>query len=441
MIKVYIPDNFISERTYAVNTLLSHYCKVDIEIIPSVNHADYKLSWNNKSIIVKDHFFGNIPSGKTYLHQEFIPEKIVSSSSVGPDEILVLFGEDKVENTDEGIVSHIDIFAGTFFMLTRWEEAVIQEKDFHDRFPASAALVVKSGFILRPIVDEYAALLRKWLMELSYPLPEDKSEYKIVPTCDVDIPYYWRRNSVVRMFTANFFHHPFQIFKEWKNYKQVQSGQRKDPYDQYDYLMQSAETAGVRLEFNMIGGGKTRFEGNYHISDEHIKSLMQRMISRGHVIGAHASYDSFKNAEMIREEKEAISNYSGVPVSSSRQHYLRFDVPHTWRCLSDAGIKTDSTLGYAAEPGFRCGTSKPFPVFDIYQQKELNITERPLLIMDVSLRLYKKYSIEESIEFSRKIIDQVKKHNGELVFLWHNSSLSDVDGWNGWGMVLESLYQ
>lgn len=440
MIKISIPDNFIAERSYAVKTLFSHYGKVDIEIIPSAENSDYKISWNNKTIIVKDHFFGNIPSGSTYLHQEFIPEIIVASSAAGPDDALILFGEDRFEITENNITSHIDLFAGAFFMLSRWEESVIQEKDLHGRFPAAAALVVKTGYILRPVVDEYSVLLRKWLMQLGYRLPEDTNKYKIVPTCDVDIPFYWNRKSVIRMFAANFFLHPFEILKEWKNYKQVNSGRQKDPYDQYDYLMHTSESAGVRFEFNMIGGGKTRFERNYHIGDPQIKSLMQKMITRGHHIGLHPSYATFKNAEMIKVEKEAVSINSETQVTTSRQHYLRFEVPRTWRCLSEAGISTDSTLGYAAEPGFRCGTSKPFPVFDIDQRKEIDLVERPLLIMDVSLRLYKKFSIEESIELCKKIMDQVKKHNGELVFLWHNSSLSEIEGWKGWNEVLENLF-
>ena len=91
--------------------------------------------------------------------------------------------------------------------------------------------------------------------------------------------------------------------------------------------------------------------------------------------------------------------------------------------------------------GFRCGTCKPFPVFDIHQREQLPLIERPLLIMDVSFKMYKKFSIQESIALCETIKAQVKKHNGELVILWHNSSLSEIDEWDGWEEVLESLFQ
>lgn len=438
MLQVFIPDTFIPERSYIVRTLLQHYCSVDIEIIPKHKSDQYELVWDDKSIIVQDHFFGNISEGESYLQLKYIPEKIIPTQSLGLDHILLLYGDEHLEISRDKIVCHTDLFAGAFFMLTRWEEAVIEDKDAHERFPAANALVVKSGQILRPVVDEYIALLRYWLLTLGYPLKADTAEYKVVPTCDVDIPYYWRSKPKWKIIAGGF-RHPLHFLKDIKQSKAVKHGIQKDPYDQFDYLMTLAEKADNRFEFNMIGGGRTRYEGYYNISDENIKSLMKEMSSRIHRIGAHPSYNSFKDASVMKTEIDAISKSSGLVISSSRQHYLRFEVPDTWRCLTEAGIKTDSTLGYAAEPGFRCGTSKPFPVFDIHQRKELSLIERPLLIMDVSFRMYKKLTIEQSIALSQKIIEQVKKHNGELVFLWHNSSLSEIDGWEGWNKVLEYL--
>ncbi len=441
MIKVYIPDNFVPERSYAVRTLLQHYCGVEIEIIPSAHRDDYELAWDDKSIIIKDHFFRKIPEGETYLDPKNIPDKIVSTQVIGLDHILLLFGDEHLEISRDNIVCHVDLFAGVFFMLTRWEEAVIPDKDLHGRSPALEALVVKAGYILRPIIDEYTALLRYWLMTLGYPIPADTATFKVVPTCDVDNPYYWRSGPAWRILAGRLKRdlNPIHFIKALKESRAVRSGKKQDPYDRFEYLMNLAEGTGKRFQFNMMGGGNTRFEGYYHIGDAHIKALMQQMIGRGHHIGVHPGYASFNDTAMIQKEKEAVSLHSGIPITSSRQHYLRFDVPSTWRCLAAAGINTDSTLGYAAEPGFRCGTCKPFPVFDIHQREELPLIERPLLIMDVSFRFYKNYSIQESIALSQKIIEQVKKHNGELVILWHNSSLSDEDGWTGWGEVLEYL--
>lgn len=219
----------------------------------------------------------------------------------------------------------------------------------------------------------------------------------------------------------------------------MRRGKQTDPYDTFDYLMTLAEKKGQRFVFYMLAGGETIFEGYYDIKDPRIVSLMKNILERGHDIGLHPSYNSFNDPKKIDEERRAVEKASGIHVKASRQHYLRFAVPETWRHLHAAYIKEDSTLGYAAEPGFRCGTSKPFPVFDIHQRKELPLIERPLLIMDVSLKMYKMFSPEESKAYCKKIIDQVKMHDGELVILWHNSSLSELDGWEDWHEVLEYL--
>jgi hypothetical protein len=96
-------------------------------------------------------------------------------------------------------------------------------------------------------------------------------------------------------------------------------------------------------------------------------------------------------------------------------------------------------MGYAAESGFRCGTSHPFPVFDIHSRETLPLLERPLLIMDVTFRYYLNLSPEASMALCDKIIQQVRKHHGELIFLWHNSNLSDMEDWSAWRKVFEYL--
>jgi hypothetical protein len=442
MITVHIPNNFIPERTYAVRTLLTHYCGIEVEITVKEGINAYELRWQDKSMIIDDDFFGRIPEGKSYIDQAFLPKELVETSSLGFEGIVMVYGKEYLEISRERIHCGVDLFAGTFFMLTRWEEALASNKDLHHRFPAAAATVVKNGFILRPIVDEYSYLLAHWLRSIGYLISEKASVYAILPTCDVDIPFYWRSKPVWKSLGGRLLKHwnLIETVKDYADYSRVKNVKEKDPFDTFDYLMTLAEKNGTRFQFNFLGGGKTKFEGYYKIDDPEIKSLMEQMISRGHSIGVHPSYDTYQDTSRIMEEKKAVETSAGVAISTSRQHYLRFAVPDTWRRLSEAGITEDSTLGYAAEPGFRCGTCKPFPVFDIQQREQLSLIERPLLIMDVSFRMYKNLSVAESIALCEKIKEQVKKHHGELVILWHNSNLSEIDGWEGWNEVLENLF-
>src|SRR5690606_866177 len=119
--------------------------------------------------------------------------------------------------------------------------------------------------------------------------------------------------------------------------------------------------------------------------------------------GLHPGSDAGRDVSYISAEKNALEKACGHPVTRSRQHYLRFTVPDTWRRLAGAGIAIDSTVGYAAEPGFRCGTSHAFPVFDIHRRETLPLLEQPLLVMDVSLRWYKQLSVPEALDLCQTI--------------------------------------
>lgn len=441
MIRVFIPPSFIPERSYAVNTLLHHFLDLDIEIIARKGQIHYEITWDDKSIVVYDQFFGHTYVGETYVKEDRIPETAVEAQSEGFDNIINLFGHDKLSITPHSISSEIDLFAGAFFMLTRWEESFRLHEDLHGRFPAASALIVKSGFILRPVVDEYVALLKKWFELLGQTFPNSNKKFNIIPTCDADVPYYWLSRPAWWILARRFLKHKSlrQLQVDRKTIRNVKEGIEKDPCDNFDYMMTAAESRGLSFRFYFLAGGETRFEKFYTLGDPRIQQLIGEIKRRGHETGLHPSYNSFTDHKMISRERIALEEATGHPVRSSRQHFLRFMLPQTWQHLDNAYIKEDSTMGYAAEPGFRCGTSHPFPVFDIYQKKQLSLMERPLLVMDASLRYYKKFTIEESKAYCAMIQKQVKKHNGDFVFLWHNSSIGAYDGWEGWEEVFESL--
>jgi hypothetical protein len=414
-----------------------------VEIIPRPGQVHSVLVWDEKSIVIEDHFFGHTIVGQTYIVANRIPDKITETTQAGFEQAVLIYGKDELQVAFDKIVSGLDVFAGAFFMLTRWEESLGLYEDLHGRFPAAQSVVVKSGFILRPIVDEYVVLLKSWLKQLGYSLPVDKDSFKVVPTCDVDMPFFWLKKPRWKVLLSQWLVNKklSTINQTRQKIKAVESGVEQDPYDQFDYMMSLAEKAGLSFDFNMLVGGISKYEGYYSITDQRIKKLMESFTNRNHRIGLHPSYNSFLDRKLIFEEKQLLAKHATTPIKSSRQHYLRFSISATARYLVDASIKEDSTLGYAAEPGFRCGTSKPFPVFDIALQKTLPLIEHPLLIMDVSFRYYKNYTPEESILLCEKIIHEVKKHNGELVFLWHNSNLSEVEGWSEWRRVFEYLFE
>ena len=107
-----------------------------------------------------------------------------------------------------------------------------------------------------------------------------------------------------------------------------------------------------------------------------------------------------------------------------RQHFLRFVPNETWRHQNAAGFAHDSTLGFADMPGFRAGTCRDFPVFDLRERTPLPLVERPLVVMDATLFAHLRLGVEEATRRAAQIVDACRDYGGSPVILYHNSMLS-----------------
>ncbi|MEI9808421.1 MAG: hypothetical protein WDO16_11440 [Bacteroidota bacterium] len=90
---------------------------------------------------------------------------------------------------------------------------------------------------------------------------------------------------------------------------------------------------------------------------------MQELI-RDHVIryptGIHPSWKSGDDIIFLKKEIATLSKLNGSPVVSSRQHYIRFNLPEGYQRLIDNDIRFDFSMGYGSINGFRASAASPF---------------------------------------------------------------------------------
>jgi hypothetical protein len=106
-----------------------------------------------------------------------------------------------------------------------------------------------------------------------------------------------------------------------------------------------------------------------------------------------------------------------------RQHYLRWENPTTWQNWEDARLDYDSTLGFADQPGFRCGICYEYPVFNLRTRQSLALRERPLVVMDGTLLDYLKLSLDASAQRILALAAVCRQFAGDMALLWHNNNL------------------
>ena len=438
-LKIKISPHFAEEKKYIIDVLFSEFLGLTYNIKMSAGTRHYEIQLHNgNKLIIEDHFFNKI-SNDTYLKGKNIPQTVryETNQLLIENDLPVAFGNNTVKIENSGIKCGIDIFAFCFFMLTRWEEFVIKERDLHQRFPGELSLAYKHNFLDRPVVNEYTELLWNLLVNLGIDQKRREKIFRIIITHDVDYILKWINfRKFMRSIVGDLILRKsiFLALKNFNKYLQFKKNDFLDPFDTFNYLMTKSEEIGERSYFFFMSGGQTKFDNNYHIEHPKVNEIIREIKTRGHFIGIHPSYNAMDNRDILKSELDKLCEIANQAINFGRQHYLRSNIPLTWQVWEDCNMKWDSSLHYAGYHGFRTGCCYPYSVFNFLTKKKLNLVEKPLLLMDANFLEYKNLEQLKTKIFSQ--IETVKKFNGEYVILWHNSSLNTFEWKN-----LRSLYE
>lgn len=191
MITIGFPKDNLPEREYIIDVIFGQFLGVDYQILPEANTKHWSVTLNNGNrLLFKDAFFSQHTDELSYLSESHLPQKIdyAVNQFLVEEDIPVLYGSTSCVIKRGQIDCGIDIFASSFFMLTRWEEHVNKRRDKHNRFSAKDSIAYKNNFLHRPIVNEYVEMLWNMLQHLGYEGKRKKRKYELMATHDVDVP-------------------------------------------------------------------------------------------------------------------------------------------------------------------------------------------------------------------------------------------------------------
>ncbi|MDW8230426.1 MAG: polysaccharide deacetylase family protein [Saprospiraceae bacterium] len=445
MLTISAPPGFEAEKTYVCTVLLSELLGVpwQLQFSPETKHYCIRLP-NGRALTLADEFWGRLPEDELTPSPKWLPAGVsVLPTSFGqrPPEnnnIIGVYGQPIFATTPNGLYCGLDLFASTFFMLTRWEEAVSPVRDAYGRFPASASLAYREGFLHRPVVNEYVHFLAQCLARLGYSLPEYRRHARLHLSCDVDHPrLWWSWADRWRTLAGSLWRRRNLGEASWWIRRHFFRG--RDPFDVFDEWMERAERQNLTWHFNFLGERPKSADAYYSLQHPFVQRLLTRIAERGHVIGFHPSRQAHADVQSFKCELDSLRRISPLPVTTGRQHYLCFSAPDTWQRWADAGMHWDSTLGYPEAEGFRCGICCDFPVFNFCTRQMLPLREKPLIAMDVTLAHYQGYTPEQALERLNTLWKTVQQYGGEFVLLWHNSSWNDYF-WKDWHPVLDAYW-
>lgn len=344
--------------------------------------------------------------------------------------------ESLIEQNDAGAVIHYDILGLTYWMLTRQEEVARTDLDVHGRFPGSASHAHNHNYLERPIVDEWLFILAQVIQRTWPQLKIRQHQFSMKVSHDVDRPSRYGFDSpqrlLLHMAVDMIRHRKFvgDLQGPWIRMNTKNSLYDTDPYNTFDWIMQLSERLGLTSAFYFIcGGNSRRYDADYHPEHPAIRALMRQIHRRGHEIGLHPSYNTYKNPQAIVAEAQRLKKVcaeEGIVQEQwgGRMHYLRWEQPTTLNAWDLAGMSYDTTLAYADCAGFRCGTCYEYPAFDPINKQAMKLRVRPLVVMEGTIFGYMRLGYGDNAYNKFEMLkERCRLVNGCFTLLWHNSSL------------------
>ncbi len=349
-----------------------------------------------------------------------------------------------VQATRDGYQLGYDILGLTYWMLARCEEVnpPVELLDNHGRFPATSSHALRHGYLERPIVDEWLGVLRQLVQRLWPRLPLQQHQFRTVVSHDVDAPSsygFGRKRVLVRSMAARLLIH--RDLAGTLQAPRIRLTSRRqlhpaDPFNTFEWLMDQSDAAGIQSAFYFIcGRTNLHFDAQYEPDHPAIRTLMRRIHQRDHELGLHPSYNTCDSPLAIASEAarlRRIAAEEGIQQSQwgGRMHYLRWQWPTTAHGWEQAGFHYDSTLSYADRPGFRCGSCHAYPMFDPVAQRQLQLIQRPLIVMECSVIAERYLGLgygPAALALVQKLQQRCRAVGGQFTLLWHNSHFTRAE--------------
>lgn len=320
-----------------------------------------------------------------------------------------------------------DLPAAVFYLISRYEEYLPFQPDLYGRYPHENSSAVKENFLHRPLVDEW---MNEWANQLKafFPLlPIQLPTFRFIPTYDIDIAWSylykgWIRNAGGAL--KNISTLPERI--------RVITAKEKDPFDCYEMLQHLHEKNAERpIYFFLVANKRSSLDKNINPKNDAFRQLIKKITTYA-VIGVHPSGYSHADNSAIRNEKKTLEDICNKPVVQSRQHYLKFTLPKTYRVIIEAGIKDDYSMGYGTINGFRASTARSFLWYDIENENTTTLRIHPLAWMDANAYYEKKMTAAEGLQELVQLYNKVRETGGDCIIVSHNHLLGHKSEWENW---------
>ncbi|MFD0989901.1 polysaccharide deacetylase family protein [Mariniflexile jejuense] len=335
-----------------------------------------------------------------------------------------------------------DVFAASFYLLSRYEEYLPHVKDEYGRFLATESIAFKNGFLHQPVVDIWAHKFKEALQSHFPEFVFPQKQYSIKPIIDVPSPYHYKLKGIMRSF-GGVVKDIFALkLKNLYNRFMVIFGLKHDPYDTFKYIVNKQKQSKFKFLFFFLIGDYSTYDKGINPNKKQFISLIKHVADYCEV-GLKTSFFAIDSFSVLKKEKQKMEDILNTTLKASRQSFSKLNLPESYRNLIELEILEDYTMGYVNQIGFRAGSCTPFFFYDLDYEIQTPLKIHSYHVMDYVL--LKNQSLLDKKKTLNKIINEVKQVNGEFVPVFHNYTFSDIERWQGFkelfNIILESGHE
>lgn len=325
-----------------------------------------------------------------------------------------------------------DLLAAIFYLITRYEEYLPHQKDMYGRYAHENSVAFKENFLHLPLVNIWLEDFKNLLVEKDPTLAFKNSKFSFLPTYDIDIAWSFRNKGFKRNFGGI-----LKLLFGWKFGKMIHRirvirGRRQDPFDSYEWMDRLHEQFKLQpVYFFLVAKERAKYDRNIDVTNAEYQQLVYSIASK-YSIGLHPSWASGDTPSLLTKEKSTLEQITNQTITSSRQHFIRFELPSTYRKLLALGIINDHSMGYGTINGFRASIATSYYWYDLRQEEKTQLVIHPFCFMDANAYYEEKLSPEAALEELMQYYNVVKSVNGTMITLWHNNFLGTDEMFAGW---------
>ncbi|OWK71310.1 hypothetical protein [Pedobacter sp. AJM] len=382
-------------------------------IFKDILKAEVEFTGNSQHFLDSAH--AKISYGQAPLADElfFSSSHLLFSNKVEEFKMkTVQFGPYQVPFPVENSLLPFDVFAASFFILSRYEEYLYQKKTTDD-FGANKSYQFKWKMLERPVIDEWSLMLKN-IIQTRYPqFKFFEKQFIQQPTINFTVPVKIPRGFINK---TRFFIN--SISNKENTY--LSAG-----FDRLTGLDVNIKQVLPEIDMHLASKyiSPVYFISFPNIPDDYIGiSDLSKILNKGTVGLLRPCSNDQQKVSKVKAGVSRLKKMLPEQINLSSQQLEVLKFPICYLNLLNSAVISDYSMGYAETPGFRAGTCTPFSWYDLQLEKVTALNVKSYCITDTALD---QLNTDEIKEIIGNLAESVKLVKGTLLSSWKLRSLSN----------------